>query len=86
MEDDYALFLENGGPGGAYDKFIYGDVITNIDSYHGQLKEHVMKTAEELNANLKDRAMAEQMKHNLEVGGRETMMRSNLSRISNNSS
>ena len=34
LTDDFNLFVENGGPGGAYDKFIYGDVITNIDTYH----------------------------------------------------
>jgi hypothetical protein len=40
LTDDYNLFIENGGPGGAYDKFTYGDVISNIDVYHNSLKEH----------------------------------------------
>ena len=37
FEDDEELFYMNGGPGGAHDKFIYGDVITNIDQYHRRL-------------------------------------------------
>ena len=59
--DDYDLFIENGGPGGAYDKFIYGDVITNIDSYHAQLKEHLKKTTDQLNKDLKDKAYYEKV-------------------------
>ena len=54
LTDDYNLFIENGGPGGAYDKFIYGDVITNIDTYHTQLKDHCKMTQDLINKDLKE--------------------------------
>ena len=31
FEDDRALFEQNGGPGGAYENFIFGDVVKNIE-------------------------------------------------------
>ena len=31
FEDDEELYTLNGGPGGAHDKFVYGDVIVNIN-------------------------------------------------------
>lgn len=34
FDDDHELFVENGGPGGAYEKYNYGDVLENIDTYH----------------------------------------------------
>jgi len=39
FEDDEELFYLNGGPGGAHDKFIYGDVIQSIDQYHRNMKD-----------------------------------------------
>jgi hypothetical protein len=56
FEDDHELFLANGGPGGAYEEFNYGDVLKDIDSYHAELKEHSKGAIEEINTKMREQA------------------------------
>lgn len=48
FQDDEELFKLNGGAGGAYEKFIYGNVVQNIEQYHEVLKNHIQGMAEDI--------------------------------------
>ena len=55
-QNDKDLYLLNGGPGGAYDQVIHGNVITNIAEYNSLLKLHCEEQAHEVIAKLEKQA------------------------------